>query len=290
MSRAQSSSLAPSAAAFFMCARLMPTTSNWAWVTTMRSQPSSRAAAMRASASSGEAWPVCTTRRWAAQILSTARAAGRTLPRSSTMPRVTPGGAVPPGALHMVVGVERREPDHAAEAALHAPHPFDGLRIEPAHRVVERDAAEHLDARHVLADEVRAIGGVGHVVLEDHRFHLARGGQRGELVVVERPAEDVGRRVGVEVDQALDRADRRRGRGVALHAGVGGGTGRGRGGPAVGGAGGSPGSSRRRESDRRGGAHMAAAADEMGHDSRDSTRGLDLMATRRRLVPSRPGG
>ena len=56
----------------------MPTTSNWAWVTTMRSHPSSRAAAIRASASSGEACPVCTTSRCAAQTFSTARAAGST--------------------------------------------------------------------------------------------------------------------------------------------------------------------------------------------------------------------
>ena len=71
----------------------MPTTSNWAWVTTMRSQPSSRAAAMSASASSAEAWPVCTTSRWAAQTFSTARAAGSTAPRSSTTRM--PAGAVP---------------------------------------------------------------------------------------------------------------------------------------------------------------------------------------------------
>jgi hypothetical protein len=119
-------------------------------------------------------------------------------------------------------------------AALHAPS-TDGLRVEAAHRRVQRDAAEYLDPRHVLADEEGPVGGVGHVVLEDDRLHLARGGQYRQLVVVERAAEDVGRRVGVEVDQALDRADRRRGRGVALHPGVGGGARRGRGGAAVGG-------------------------------------------------------
>jgi hypothetical protein len=48
---------------------------------------------MRASASSGEAWPVWTTRRWAAQTFSTARAAGRTSPRSSST-RI-PAAAVP---------------------------------------------------------------------------------------------------------------------------------------------------------------------------------------------------
>jgi hypothetical protein len=129
-------------------------------------------------------------------------------------------GAVP---AHVVVRVEGGKPDHPAVAALHAPHPLDRLGIEPAHRAVEGDAAEDLDARDVLAHEPRAVRSVGDVVLEHDRFHLPRGGQRGQLVVVDRAAEDVGGGVGVEVDQALDRAHRRRGRGVALHAGVGGG-------------------------------------------------------------------
>ena len=96
------------------------------------------------------------------------------------------------------------------------------------------------------------------------------GGQRGQLVVVDRAAEDVGRGVGVEVDQALDRADRGRGRGVALHPGTGGGPGGGTGRPRVRGAGGPPRAPRRCQSDRSGGAPVAAATDEMGHVSGDS--------------------
>jgi len=118
----------------------------------------------------------------------------------------------------MVVGVEGREPDDPAIAALHAPHPLHGLRIDPAHGAVEHDAAEDLHAGHVLASEPRAIGSVGHVALEDHRLHLAGGGQRGQLVVVHRSPEDVGSRMGMKVDQPLDGADRRRRRRVATHA------------------------------------------------------------------------
>ena len=81
------------AAAFFICASFIPTTSNCACVTTMRSQPASRAAAMRASACSADEWPVCTTSRWRAQTLRISRAAVEAPPPSSTTPM--PAAAVP---------------------------------------------------------------------------------------------------------------------------------------------------------------------------------------------------
>ena len=102
---------------------------------------------------------------------------------------------------HVIVRVEGREPHHAAVATLHPPHPLHSLRIEPAHGAVEGDTAEDLHLRYVRAREPRAVGGDGDVALEHHRFHLARGGERGELVVVHGAAEDIGRGVGVEVDE-----------------------------------------------------------------------------------------
>jgi hypothetical protein len=120
----------------------------------------------------------------------------------------------------VVVGVEGRKPHDAAEAALHAPHPFHRLRVESADGAVERDAAEDLDARDVLARKPRAIGGQRDVALEDDRLHLARGGQGGQLVIVHRTAEDVWRGMRVKVDEAANGADGRRRRRVALDSGV----------------------------------------------------------------------
>src|SRR5437773_1393382 len=112
--------------------------------------------------------------------------------------------------LHVVVGVEGRQPHDATVATLHPPHPLDGLGIETTRGAVQRDSAEGLDAGVVLADEPRAIGGERHVVLEDDGLHLAGQVELGHLVVVDRAAEDVGGAVVVEVDQTLDRTDRRR--------------------------------------------------------------------------------
>src|SRR6516162_3918472 len=61
--------------------------------------------------------------------------------------------------LDVVVGIEGREPDDAAEATLHPPHPVDGIGVDPAHRGVEDDAAEHIDAGDPLAHEPGAICG-----------------------------------------------------------------------------------------------------------------------------------
>jgi len=175
----------------------------------MRSQPSSRAAAMSASACSPEAWPVWTTSRWH-------RPRGGQH-RALLVHHADPRGRGA-GAAHVVVGVEGRKPDNPAVAALHAPHPLHGLGIDPAHGAVEHHAAEDLHAGHVLAREPRAIGGHGHVALEDHRLHLARGSKRGQLVVVHGAAEDVGRGMRVKIDQPLDGADGWRRRRIAAHA------------------------------------------------------------------------
>src|SRR5215471_7053664 len=55
--------------------------------------------------------------------------------------------------LDMIVGIEGREPHDAAVAALHAPHPVDGIGIDSAGRRIEDDPAKHLQASDVLASE-----------------------------------------------------------------------------------------------------------------------------------------
>src|SRR5438046_2210310 len=85
------SSAAPIAAAFFICSTVMFTTSNSAWVTTIRSQPASRAASTIASTSVGEAWPVQSTSFCWAQIFATSRTVGSALPSGPTT--LMPSGA-----------------------------------------------------------------------------------------------------------------------------------------------------------------------------------------------------
>src|SRR5438445_2905048 len=72
--------LAPIAAAFLICSVVMLTTSNSEWVTTIRSQPASRAASTIASTSEGDAWPVQRMSFCWAQILATSRSAGNAVP------------------------------------------------------------------------------------------------------------------------------------------------------------------------------------------------------------------
>src|SRR5439155_15841136 len=96
-------------------------------------------------------------------------------------------------------------------------HPLDGLGVEAARRAVQRDAPEGLDAGVVLAHEPRAVGREGNVVLDHHGLHLPRHVELRHLVVVNGAAEDVGRAVVVEVDQALDRAHGRRWRREDAH-------------------------------------------------------------------------
>src|SRR5439155_7624758 len=111
--------------------------------------------------------------------------------------------------LHVVVGVEGRQPHDATVAALHPPHPLRGLGIDAARRAVQDDAAERLDPRVVLAHEPRAVGGERDVVFQHADFHPARLVELGHLVVVDRAAESVRGAVVVEVDQPVDRAHSR---------------------------------------------------------------------------------
>src|SRR5215472_15798804 len=161
---AHNSSLAPTEAAFFISSKLILTTSNCAWVTTRRSTPASRPAAMTASASLGDRCPVWTTSFCSAQILSTSRNCRKNLAVGAedldAFRRILE-------MLDVIVGIEAGEPHDAAVAALHAPHPVDGIGIDPAGRRIEDDPAEHLQASDVLAREPGAVGRGQDVILED---------------------------------------------------------------------------------------------------------------------------
>ena len=203
---AHSSIFAPIDAAFFICASLMPTTSNCACVTTIRSQPSSRAAAMRASACSARRVAGVDDEPLRARTPSApSRTAGSTAPRSSTTRM--PEGAVP----------ARRTWLSASKVGNHTTRPWPpcirhihstACALMPADRAVERRCrrrpsrpATCLRASHARS-AVRATW-----FLNTTASICARRGQPCQLVVVHGAAEDVGRGVRVEVDEAADGAD-----------------------------------------------------------------------------------
>src|SRR5262249_47260411 len=85
----------------------------------------------------------------------------------------------------VVIGVDRGEPDAAAKAALHPPHPLDGVRIDSSDRRIQRNAAEDLDALEVLAHEPGSVGCRSHVILEDDSAHAGVFAELRALWVVE---------------------------------------------------------------------------------------------------------
>src|SRR5437773_8717926 len=201
------SSLAPMEAAFFICSTLMLTTANSAWVTTMRSQPASRAASMMARASVGEAWPVQTTSFCWAQTLRTSRTAGSALPSAPTT--LTPSGASLKCLTWLSaskVGNHTTRPKPPCMRHIHctasALMPPDGpLRATPPNALMPGTCLRTSQARSAVSATW---------FLEDDGFRLAGHVRLRGLVVVDGTAERVRRAVSVEVDQAFDRAHRGR--------------------------------------------------------------------------------
>jgi hypothetical protein len=115
--------------------------------------------------------------------------------------------------LDVIVGIESGKPHHTAKAALHSPHPVHGFGIDPAYGGIEHDAPEHLEAGDVLAREPCAIGGGGDMVLEHQRLEAPLLIDASDLFVVQRAAEDVGRRMDVRVHKSSNGNDRRGGGG-----------------------------------------------------------------------------
>ena len=107
--------------------------------------------------------------------------------------------------LNLRLRVEGRQPDDFAVAAFDLRHPFDGRRVHAADREIERDAAEHLDARHGLAHDERERGRGLVVVLDDDRAHPGGPSRPREIECVELARRAVGRRVRVHVDGAVER-------------------------------------------------------------------------------------
>ena len=91
----------------------------------------------------------------------------------------------------MLVGLEGRQPHDLAAAAVDAVHPLHGVGIDAAHRLVQHDAAEHLDAGHDLHHERGAARRFGDVVLEYDAAHAARLGELRHIDVVHVAAEHV---------------------------------------------------------------------------------------------------
>jgi hypothetical protein len=99
-----------------------------------------------------------------------------------------------------------RDADDAAEAALHPPHPVDGIGVYSADRGVEDDPAEYLQAGYVLSCKPRPIRSRHHMILENERFKSTILVEDSYLFIVQRPPEDVRRRVDVRIHKPSDRA------------------------------------------------------------------------------------
>src|SRR5881628_3655531 len=147
--------LAPMAAAFFICSTVMLTTSNSAWVTTTRSTPMSRGVDDRQHLRRGGMAGAEDELLLGADLEDLAERGERLAVGADHLDPLRRVLEV----LDVVVGVEGRQPHHAAVAALHPPHPLHGLGVDPARGTVERDTAERLDPGIVLAGEPRPVRG-----------------------------------------------------------------------------------------------------------------------------------
>jgi hypothetical protein len=127
-------------------------------------------------------------------------------------------GIRPRECLHMLVGLEGRQPNHLAATAVHAMHPLHRARVNAPDRAVEYDATEHLDAGHDLHHQRSAARSLTDMVLEHDAAHAARFSELGYVDVVHVAAEDVRMRVDVKVKDTGGRTDlgwRRRERGLS---------------------------------------------------------------------------
>jgi hypothetical protein len=111
--------------------------------------------------------------------------------------------------LDVIVGVEGREPDNAAIAALHARHPVDRIGIDPAGRGIQRNPTKHLQAGDMLAREPGAVRGGRHVIFEHKRFQPAISIEDRDLFIVQSAPENVGRCMDMRVHKAGNRVYRR---------------------------------------------------------------------------------
>ena len=111
-------------------------------------------------------------------------------------------GHLRPPAPHRIFGIEGRQPDHPAIAALHSGHVLDGFQVDAAHREVLGDAAEQFDARHFLAHQIGHRGGGFPVVLHHHAAHAELLGKPRQVVGVDLSRHAVGPHMRVEIDHA----------------------------------------------------------------------------------------
>ena len=93
---------------------------------------------------------------------------------------------------HLVLGIEGRHPDDAAPAAGDGRHVFDGGGVDAADGQVQRDAAEHLDTGHDLANQIGQAGRGVVVILQNDRPLLPRLRELGDVDGVDRSRPIVG--------------------------------------------------------------------------------------------------
>src|SRR5690348_7308962 len=104
---------------------------------------------------------------------------------------------------HLVLGIEGRHPDYASPAALHQHHALDCRGIDAAHRAIEVDSAEDLDAWHFFAYDVskRRSGFV--VVLQYQPTHAATLGEPREIDRIDRPRGTIRIAVYMDIDHLI---------------------------------------------------------------------------------------
>lgn len=89
----------------------------------------------------------------------------------------------------------------------HRAQPQGGLHrrgVEPAHGIVERQAAKNVDAGHQALHQLGPAGGEGGMRLEQDGAHTALGGLAGGFHIVHLARRDVGRGMDVHVDGASE--------------------------------------------------------------------------------------
>jgi hypothetical protein len=110
---------------------------------------------------------------------------------------VTAGRSAPP--------FERRHPDHFAESACCRCHVLDGGRVDAADGEVQVDAAEHVDPRHLLTDDVGEPRRELVVVLDDDGPHAVRLGLPRGFDGIDGPRAAVRLGMDVNVDSPAKR-------------------------------------------------------------------------------------
>ena len=114
-----------------------------------------------------------------------------------------------PVLTRLVLGIDGRQPDNPRAAARGNLH---RLRVQPADAGVQRNRAEHIDARGRSANDGSPLGGREVVRLEHEAGKPELGEAPGEREVVDPPRREIGLDVDVQVIRAANELAPARGR------------------------------------------------------------------------------